>query len=71
MPIASKIDCSRKRTSSSAINPLGSFATHHGTHENQSYAHLEIHQRKKEHRKGWLNTISNVDATTHLGRAII
>jgi hypothetical protein len=26
---------------------------------------------KKKHRKGSLNTISNVDATTHLGRAII
>jgi hypothetical protein len=26
---------------------------------------------KKKHRNGWLNAISNVDATTHLGRAII
>jgi hypothetical protein len=26
---------------------------------------------QKKHRKGWLNAISNVNATTHLGRAII
>jgi hypothetical protein len=26
---------------------------------------------QKKHRKGWLNAISNVNATTHLGRAIV
>ncbi len=26
---------------------------------------------KKQHRRGWLNAISNVDATTHLGRVIV
>jgi hypothetical protein len=71
MPITSKIDCSKKWTLNSAINPSIAFATHHGTHQNHSYAHLEIYQCKKQHRRGWLNAISNVDATTHLGRAII
>jgi hypothetical protein len=26
---------------------------------------------QKKHRKGWLNAISNVNATTHLGRAMV
>jgi hypothetical protein len=71
MPIASKTDCSKKRALSSTINPSTTFATHHGTHQNQSYAHLEIYQCKKQHRRGWLNAISYVDATTHLGKAIM
>jgi len=71
MPIISKTNCSKKRTLSSTINPSTTFATHHGTHQNQSYAHLESYHCKKQHRKGWLNAISNVNATTHLGKAIV